>query len=135
MSYNGYKGRYRSSPGNPAPEPGWGRLVPSRKDTFAGYGDEPSPPRFRGRPVIAYAALCTFVMAFTSSAPAASLPADWQHEQRLDVSAPGLLKLSLPCTTFQILISPKQKGWLRTAARSSRPHSRSKVPTPSSMLL
>src|ERR1035438_9329664 len=100
MSYNGYKGRYRSSPGNPAPEPGWGRLVPSRKDTFAGYGDEPSPPRFRGRPLIAYAALCTFVMAFTSSAPAASLPADWQHEQRLDVSAPGLLKLSLPLPTL-----------------------------------
>ena len=32
-----------------APEPGWGRLVPSRNDRFAGCGDEPSPPRFRGR--------------------------------------------------------------------------------------
>src|ERR1035441_1866957 len=100
MSYNGYKGRYRSSHGNPAPEPGWGRPVPSRKDTFAGYGDEPSPPRFRGRPLIAYAALCTFVMAFTSSAPAASLPADWQHEQHFDVSVPGLVKLSLPLSTL-----------------------------------
>ena len=30
------------------PEPGWGRLVPSRNDGFAGYGDEPSPPRFSG---------------------------------------------------------------------------------------
>jgi hypothetical protein len=39
-------------------------------------------------------------MAFTSSAPAASLPADWQHEQCFDVSVPGLVKLSLPLATL-----------------------------------
>ena len=93
-------GRHHSSLANPDPESGWGRLVPSRNDRFAGYGDEPSPPRFRDRPFIAYAALCAFVMAFSFSTPAASLPADWQHEQHFEVSAPGLLKLSLPLSTL-----------------------------------
>src|ERR1035441_1345843 len=35
-----------------------------------------------------------------SSAQAAPLPADWQHEQHFEVSAPGLLKLSLPLSTL-----------------------------------
>ena len=32
-----------------APEPGWGRLVPISRKPVVSAGDEPSPPRFRGR--------------------------------------------------------------------------------------
>ncbi|MGD0263052.1 MAG: DUF3999 family protein [Verrucomicrobiota bacterium] len=46
------------------------------------------------------AALCTFVAACSFSAPTASLPAEWQHEQRLEAPASGLLKLSLPAATL-----------------------------------
>jgi hypothetical protein len=80
---------------------GLGWLVRRRSDGFAGYGDEPSPPRFRSRPLIAWAAsLCAFVGACSFSAPAVSLPAEWQHEQRFEAPAPGLVKLSLPLATL-----------------------------------
>ena len=46
------------------------------------------------------AGLCTFVAAFSPSAAAASLPADWQHEQRFETPASGLVKLSLPPATL-----------------------------------
>src|ERR1039457_4529733 len=46
------------------------------------------------------AGLCIFLTACASSGQAASLPVDWQHEQHFDVSAPGLLKLSLPLSTL-----------------------------------
>ena len=46
------------------------------------------------------AALCTFMAACGFSAPAASLPAEWQHEQRFEMPAPGLVKLSLPPGTL-----------------------------------
>src|ERR1017187_3214994 len=46
------------------------------------------------------AGLCTFLTACASLGQAASLPADWQHEQHFDVSAPGLVKLSLPLSTL-----------------------------------
>ena len=46
------------------------------------------------------AGLCTFLTACASSGQAASLPADWQHEQHIDLSAPGLVKLSLPLSTL-----------------------------------
>src|ERR1035441_35863 len=42
------------------------------------------------------AGLCIFLTACASSGQAASLPADWQYEQHFEVSAPGLVKLSLP---------------------------------------
>src|ERR1035441_4385923 len=40
------------------------------------------------------AGLCTFLAACASSAQAASLPSDWQHEQYFEASAPGLVKRS-----------------------------------------
>src|ERR1035441_5714607 len=46
------------------------------------------------------AGLCTFLTACASLGQAASLPADSQHEQHFDVSAPGLVKLSLPLSTL-----------------------------------
>ncbi|MGA2280432.1 MAG: DUF3999 family protein [Verrucomicrobiota bacterium] len=39
-------------------------------------------------------------MAWSFSATAAGLPADWQHEQPFNVSAPGLIKLNLPVETL-----------------------------------
>jgi hypothetical protein len=44
--------------------------------------------------------LCVLMGACVAAAQAASLPADWHHEQRFDVSAAGLLKLSLPTATL-----------------------------------
>jgi len=44
--------------------------------------------------------VCEFLAARGSSAQAAPLPADWQHQQRFDVPAAGLLKLSLPTATL-----------------------------------
>src|ERR1039458_6260779 len=44
--------------------------------------------------------LCAFVAACASSGQAATLPAEWQHEQRFETPAPGLLKLSLPAATL-----------------------------------
>jgi Protein of unknown function (DUF3999) len=80
---------------------GWGRLVPISCKPVASPGDEPSPPRFRDCLLIAWAtSLCTFVVAFSFSAQAASLPADWQHEQHFAAPVPGLLKLSLPAATL-----------------------------------
>ena len=46
------------------------------------------------------AGLCIFLTASASSGQAASLPADWQHEQHFDAAAPGLVKLSLPLATL-----------------------------------
>jgi hypothetical protein len=46
------------------------------------------------------AAVCALVAACGFSAPAASLPAEWQHEQRFEVPATGLVKLSLPPGTL-----------------------------------
>src|ERR1035437_3319228 len=40
------------------------------------------------------------VVSCGSLAQAATLPADWQHEQHLGVSASGLVKLSLPLSTL-----------------------------------
>jgi hypothetical protein len=42
------------------------------------------------------AALCVVFVPFA----AAALPSDWQHEQRFDVAAPGLVKFSLPAETL-----------------------------------
>jgi len=39
-------------------------------------------------------------VAWSFSATAAGLPADWQHEQPFNVSAPGLIKLNLPVETL-----------------------------------
>lgn len=46
------------------------------------------------------ATLCALVSACGSSGQAAPLPAEWQHEQRFETPAPGLLKLSLPTATL-----------------------------------
>ena len=43
---------------------------------------------------------CTLVAACGSFGQSAPLPADWRHEQRLEVTASGLLKLSLPPATL-----------------------------------
>jgi hypothetical protein len=43
---------------------------------------------------------CILATACGVSATAAGLPADWQHEQPFNVSAPGLVKLNLPIETF-----------------------------------
>jgi len=45
-------------------------------------------------------ALCALLAACSSASQAAALPADWHHEQRFDVTAAGLLKLSLPTATL-----------------------------------
>ena len=45
-------------------------------------------------------AFCAFVLACALPGQAAPLPSDWQHEQRLEVAAPGLVKLSLPTATL-----------------------------------
>ena len=50
--------------------------------------------------ITSVAGLCTFLAACASSAQAASLPSDWQHEQYFEASAPGLVKLSLPPATL-----------------------------------
>ena len=44
--------------------------------------------------------LSTLALVVGLSVHAASLPADWQHEQPFNVSAPGLVKLSLPVETL-----------------------------------
>ena len=44
--------------------------------------------------------LCAVALAWSISANAAGLPADWQHEQSFNVSTPGLVKLNLPIGTF-----------------------------------
>jgi hypothetical protein len=44
--------------------------------------------------------LCAFVATCGPSAPAAPLPAEWQHEQHFEAPAPGLVKLSLPPATL-----------------------------------
>jgi len=43
--------------------------------------------------------LCVLAIGWCLSGSAA-LPSDWRHEQRFDVAAPGLLKLSLPVETL-----------------------------------
>jgi Protein of unknown function (DUF3999) len=42
----------------------------------------------------------SFVLTCGLTASAATLPSDWQHEQRFDVTTPGLVKLSLPAETL-----------------------------------
>jgi hypothetical protein len=44
--------------------------------------------------------LCTFALVWGFSTCAASLPADWQHEQPFNVPASGLVKLGLPVETL-----------------------------------
>jgi hypothetical protein len=44
--------------------------------------------------------LCACALALSFSTRAAVLPADWQHEQPFNVTAPGLVKLSLPVETL-----------------------------------
>ena len=46
--------------------------------------------------------ICFFGSAFTAMLPAsaATLPADWQHQQSFSISTPGLVKLSLPVETL-----------------------------------
>ena len=59
--------------------------------------------RFRAlhRRIIPWAFSFLGVMgAWVAAAPAAPLPADWQHEQRFDATAAGLFKLSLPTATL-----------------------------------
>ncbi|MGA2179354.1 MAG: DUF3999 family protein [Verrucomicrobiota bacterium] len=46
--------------------------------------------------------LCVFALAVASSANAAGLPADWQHEQPFTAPAPGLIKLNLPVETLDV---------------------------------
>ncbi|MGO8931468.1 MAG: DUF3999 family protein [Limisphaerales bacterium] len=46
------------------------------------------------------AGLYVLLAACASSVQAAPLPAEWQHEQHFEASAPGLLKLSLPLATL-----------------------------------
>jgi hypothetical protein len=46
------------------------------------------------------AGFCAFVATCASPAQAAPLPAEWQHEQHFEASAPGLVKLSLPLATL-----------------------------------
>ena len=41
-----------------------------------------------------------FALALTFSLRATALPSDWQHEQRFDVTAPGLVKFGLPAETL-----------------------------------
>lgn len=54
-----------------------------------------SNPRFWLTP-----SLCALALVDGLSARAAALPTDWQHVQRFEVSAPGLMKLSLPVETL-----------------------------------
>ena len=111
MNYDCYKGWQHSAPGNPnrfcrgerpaAVLLSLGPLVPSRSNRFAAHGDEPSPPRFKGRPLIARAAaLYALVATCVSSGQAASLPSEWQREQHFEASAPGIVKFSLPLATL-----------------------------------
>jgi hypothetical protein len=44
--------------------------------------------------------LCTFALVWGFSTCAASLPAEWQHEQPFNVPASGLVKLGLPVETL-----------------------------------
>ena len=46
------------------------------------------------------ASLGVLAAACALAGQAASLPSDWQHEQRFEASAPGLVKLSLPPATL-----------------------------------
>jgi hypothetical protein len=46
------------------------------------------------------AVFCALTALCVSSGQAASFPAEWQHEQYFEASAPGLVKLSLPTATL-----------------------------------
>jgi hypothetical protein len=46
------------------------------------------------------AGLCAFVAACAFPAQAAPFPAEWQHEQHFEASAPGIVKFSLPLATL-----------------------------------
>ncbi|HEX7618094.1 MAG TPA: hypothetical protein VF480_05165, partial [Verrucomicrobiae bacterium] len=46
------------------------------------------------------AATCAVIAALAAPSIAAALPSDWQHTQQFDVSAPGLVKISLPVETL-----------------------------------
>jgi hypothetical protein len=50
--------------------------------------------------IICATGLCLLVVACGSSGQAAPLPSDWQHEQRFEAPAAGLVKLSLPPATL-----------------------------------
>jgi Protein of unknown function (DUF3999) len=45
---------------------------------------------------------CALALALTFSFRAAALPSDWQHEQHFDVTAPSLVKFSLPAETLNV---------------------------------
>jgi hypothetical protein len=64
-----------------------------------------APGRWRvrtaGRRLMAWTSgLCVLMGTCVAATQAAPLPADWQHEQRFDAPAAGLLKLSLPTATL-----------------------------------
>jgi hypothetical protein len=46
------------------------------------------------------ASLCVAWVALVPFAIAANLPADWQHAQQFEITAPGLVKISLPAETL-----------------------------------
>jgi hypothetical protein len=46
--------------------------------------------------------LAAFTLVCHLSSRAATLPSDWQNEQRFDVTTPGLVKLSLPAETLDV---------------------------------
>ena len=46
--------------------------------------------------------LCVFALAGSCSAMATGLPAEWQHEQPVNVAIPGLVKLGLPVETLDV---------------------------------
>jgi hypothetical protein len=72
-------------------------------------GDEPSAKSGRGQPhsktlrqfgCLLRVAMSVAFVAFATPSIAAMLPADWQHTQEFSVTAPGLVKISLPVDTL-----------------------------------
>ena len=72
----------------PPPQPPCGHLLP-----HGGEGWDEGAPRRAAR-LAGLVILCSFSLC------AAPLPADWQHAQQFEITAPGLVKLSLPVETL-----------------------------------
>ena len=88
----------------PAPEPGWGRLVPASCEPVISAGDEPSPPRFRGAKRVkmsgsslprGFGSLSLQELCFAQNIPQ-QLNRGWKHNARSGESAAPSFR-SAPC--------------------------------------